>query len=267
MAKRVITAVILTPVVVGLVILGGMWLRLALLLLSLVGLHELFKAVSGKILPVHFAAFLFAILHFLMVVEARQEYMLIALSAFVLSTIALTVMCFNKIKLTDILVTIAGFFYVPFLFSFIYLIRDHNIYFVWLIFISASVSDTVACLVGRVCGRHKMTGSPSPNKSWEGCIGGVIGAAFTGLVYGLVVIRLTDLSQSMIFYAMAIAVMGAVFSQIGDFFASAIKRSVGIKDFGKLLPGHGGVLDRFDSIIAAAPVVYIVMIGIEYLWM
>ena len=259
MAQRVKTSIIVVPIVILVIILGGTWLRLALLALSLRGLYELFRAVSGKILPIHFAAFLFAPLYFFF----GQEHLLVILTSFVLISFALMVIYFQKIELRDCLITVCGFFYVPFMLSFIYLVRDQSIYFAWLIFISAAVSDTCAYFVGIRWGRHKLTGTPSPKKSWEGCIGGVVGAAFVGLIYGLVVARITGVHYPMVI----IAAMAAIFSQLGDLFASAIKRTVEIKDFGRLLPGHGGVLDRFDSIIVAAPVVYIVMKGIEYLWM
>jgi len=262
MSKRLLTALIAAPPAIFILIQGGLWLRITLLLVALRGLYELFRAVSGKQLPVHFAAYIFAPIHFFVVVEGRQEYQLMALSGFFLLTLALSVIFYQKITLKDCLITIGGFFYVPFLLSFLYLVRDHSVYFVWLIFICSSASDTFAYIVGRKWGRHKLVNSPSPGKTWEGCIGGVIGAALVGFIYGQVVQHFTGIDHPMVLNATAISAIGAVFSQFGDLFASAIKRWVGIKDFGRIMPGHGGVVDRLDSIVVTAPVVYMVMIWI-----
>jgi len=246
------------PLVILLVTLGGFWLRVALLGLSLAGLYEFYRALSKKVLAIHFSGYLVAVLYYLLVIGyGSLAYLLVILSAFMLLTFSMLVIFYQKISVQDSLITIGGFFYIPFLLSFIYFVREENIYFVWLIFISASASDTCAYLVGRTLGRHKLMGTPSPGKTWEGCVGGVLGAALVGLLYGHIVGGALS--------AVVISIMGAAFSQFGDLFASAIKRSAGIKDFGRILPGHGGVLDRFDSIIVTAPVVYMVMIGIGYL--
>jgi len=262
MAKRVMTAVIGLPILIVLIALGGIWLRITLLTLSLIGLYEFYQALSKKTLVIHFTGYLFAILYFMVIIEyGVHAYLLVMLSAFILITQAVLIIFYQKIDFKDCLITISGFFYVPFLLSFIYFVRDYNVYFVWLILTSASASDTFAYIIGMKWGRHKLKNTPSPKKSWEGCIGGVVGAALIGFLYGHLVVQFTGINHPMVINAMAVSVMGAIFSQFGDLFASAIKRSVNIKDFGKLLPGHGGVLDRFDSVIVAAPIVYMVMIA------
>ena len=266
--QRVITGIIIAILILVLLVLGGWWLRIALLAVSLLGLYEFFRAFnknSKKISPVHFAAYIFAFAHFLIVIDHGQERIFLVLALFILTVIALTVVFYQKIDINDCLVTIGSFFYVPLLLSFIYIVQAHDLFIAGLIFVSASACDIFAYLVGRRWGRHKLTGTPSSGKSWEGCIGGVVGAALIGLLYSFVVLHFTNVSHPILVYAALIAAMGAIFSQFGDLFASAIKRSVGIKDFGSLLPGHGGVLDRFDSILVSAPMVYIMMIGIE-LW-
>lgn len=262
-----LTVVVGLPILIVIINLGGIWLRAGLLILSLIGLYEFYNALSKKVLAIHFTGYIYTCLYYLLEVGdfGSISYSLTRIAAFILFTIAMLVIFYNKITLNDCLVTISGFFYVTFLLSFIYFVRDHSLYFVWLIFTSASASDTFAFLIGRKWGRHKLTNTPSPGKSWEGCIAGVLGAAFVGFLYGLLVSHFFETQHLTVFNAMAVSVMGAIFSQFGDLFASAIKRSVGIKDFGKILPGHGGVLDRFDSIIVAAPIVYMVMVGMGYL--
>ena len=265
MRKRLLTIVIVAPILVLLIVQGGLWLRLGLLILSLRGLFEFYRALSKRVLPVHFISYFFSVLYYLMIIDYETHALMVTMiSGFVLLTFAMLVVYYQKITLNDCLTTISGFFYITFLLSFIYLVRVNSVYFVWLIFISASASDTFAYMIGRKWGRHKLSGSPSPGKTWEGCIGGVIGAALVGFIYSQIVLYFTGTDHPIVINAMAISVMGAVFAQLGDLFASAVKRSVGIKDFGRILPGHGGVLDRFDSIIVTAPVVYMVIILMGY---
>jgi len=260
MGKRIITTVIGLPVLIFIVYTGGYLLLGALLILSVIGLYEFYHTLSKKILPIHFSGFIFAGLYFYILgVTADITLLLILLPAFILVSMLLLVIFYNKTSFADCIISISGFFYVPFLLSFIFLVREHSIYFVWLIFISASSSDTFAYLIGRKWGKHRLAGSPSPSKTWEGSVGGIAGAGVVGLIYAYLMPYMTILDS------LIITLGAAVFSQVGDLFASAAKRSAGAKDFGKILPGHGGILDRFDSIMVTGPVIYILMIMTERL--
>ena len=116
--------------------------------------------------------------------------------------------------------------------------------------------DTCAYLAGVTMGKHKMAPILSPKKSIEGAIGGVIGAALIGAIYGAAVGSHVDaVSNAPLYFAILCACAGLI-SMVGDLVASAIKRNYEIKDYGKLIPGHGGVLDRFDSVIFTAPIIY-----------
>ena len=117
------------------------------------------------------------------------------------------------------------------------------------IFLSIWANDSFAYLVGSKIGKHKMAPVLSPKKSIEGAVGGVVGAALLGVIYAAAT------QGKMAEYALICAV-GALISMVGDLAASAIKRNQNIKDYGKLIPGHGGILDRFDSVIITAPVIY-----------
>lgn len=130
---------------------------------------------------------------------------------------------------------------------------------VWLILISASGSDTFAYLTGMLMGKHHFS-ELSPKKTIEGCVGGVIGAALLALVYSFVIPNgiLSTVGVNIHVLFACIGAVGSVVSQIGDLAASAVKRNFGIKDYSNLIPGHGGILDRFDSILFVAPVVYYV---------
>ena len=130
----------------------------------------------------------------------------------------------------------------------------------WLIFIGSWGSDTMAYVVGRKLGKTKIAPKLSPKKSLEGLIGGIVGAALIGIIFALIFRTqlLESFSNPILIFGLTGAI-GSVVSQIGDMAASAIKRNKGIKDYGTLIPGHGGILDRFDSVIFIAPIVYFML--------
>jgi phosphatidate cytidylyltransferase len=142
--------------------------------------------------------------------------------------------------------------------SFIYQVREMNngIWLVWIIFIGSWISDTAAYCVGMLIGKHKLSPIVSPKKSIEGSIGGIVGSALVGAIYAICVKSKLDMSFNPIIAFSIISAASSVISQIGDLAASAIKRKHDIKDYGTLIPGHGGILDRFDSVIFTAPIVY-----------
>lgn len=125
-----------------------------------------------------------------------------------------------------------------------------------MIFISSWICDTCAYVVGMLFGKHKLAPVLSPKKSIEGALGGVAGSALVGAVYGYFVVEPAISGQQVTWIFLLISMVGAVISQVGDLAASAIKRNHDIKDYGKLIPGHGGVMDRFDSVIFTAPMIY-----------
>ena len=156
-----------------------------------------------------------------------------------------------------------GIIYVAITFSFIYLIREKNEYgryIIWLVFISSWGSDTFAYCVGMLFGKHKFLPVLSPNKTIEGVIGGIIGAAVLGAIYNYIFLNkfYNNISYSTIRIAIASAI-GAVISMLGDLTASAIKRDYDVKDYGNIIPGHGGILDRFDSVIFTAPALFFLL--------
>ncbi len=174
---------------------------------------------------------------------------------------------FPKYQAHQVMAAFFGFFYGPVCLSFVYLTRELGreisgeravigLYIVWLILISSWGCDTCAYCVGILIGKHKMSPVLSPKKSVEGAVGGVLGAAALGALYGWMVMdRLKEEQRLILFFALICGV-GALISMVGDLAASAIKRNADIKDYGKLIPGHGGVMDRFDSVIFTAPVIY-----------
>jgi len=168
---------------------------------------------------------------------------------------------FSNMKTTieDILITLFGMIYVVFFLCFIPLLygKVNGKYLIWFILIAAWGTDTCAYFVGCKFGKHKFS-HISPKKSIEGCIGGTVGSMILALSYAFALNKLVGLQISYI-YIVPIAFALSILSQIGDLSASSIKRTVGIKDFGNLIPGHGGMLDRIDSIIFIAPFAYFLL--------
>ena len=168
---------------------------------------------------------------------------------------AVYVFAFPKYDTKEVMTVFFGVVYIPVMLSFIYLTRmlQGGFYLVWLIFLSSWGCDTFAYCTGMLLGRHKLAPVLSPKKSVEGAIGGIAGAALLGVLYGVLT------KGNIPIYALICAV-GAAASQVGDLAASAVKRQHNIKDYGHLIPGHGGILDRFDSVIVTAPMIYILAV-------
>ena len=177
---------------------------------------------------------------------------------------AIYVFSFPRFTFEKVSYAIVGALYTPLFVTSIYLIRNHSDgrFLFWLVFISSWICDTCAYLVGCSIGKHKLAPVLSPKKSIEGAIGGVLGSVIVAFVFGYFVqYKLFGGTNNVIQY-MIICFFGAIISQVGDLFASAIKRNNDIKDYGTLIPGHGGILDRFDSVIFVAPIIYILALAL-----
>ena len=149
--------------------------------------------------------------------------------------------------------------YGPFLLSFVSLTRNAEMgaVTVWIIFISSSVCDVGAYCVGVLFGKHKLAPVLSPKKTIEGAVGGVVTAALGGYLYALWAVYSGSIGQEAYLLFPVFCGICSVFSMVGDLAASAIKRDHIIKDYGSLIPGHGGIMDRFDSVLFTAPATYI----------
>ncbi len=151
-----------------------------------------------------------------------------------------------------------GVFYVAVMLSYVYQIRmlERGAYIVWLVFLCSWGCDTCAYCVGVLFGKHKMSPKLSPKKSVEGAVGGVVGSVLLTFLYVWIFRSAMDVTLNEAVILSAISGVGALISMVGDLTASAIKRNYEIKDYGNLIPGHGGILDRFDSVIFTAPIIY-----------
>jgi len=151
--------------------------------------------------------------------------------------------------------TIAGILYVGWLLSYLVALRlDAGRNWVFFALFTTFGSDTLAFFIGRALGRHRLAPSISPNKSWEGAIGGVFGAIIVSLLFVLPTPLSLPLSYGQ---AVILALLVSVFGQFGDLAESLLKRNLGVKESGKMIPGHGGFLDRMDSVVFAGIVVYL----------
>lgn len=166
------------------------------------------------------------------------------------------VFSYPKYNIADISITICGILYIVFMFLFIVLTRGlkDGAFFTWIIFIGAWSTDTFAYFGGVTLGKKKLIPDVSPNKTVEGSISGIIGAVAALCLYGFLVGK--NISYVPYFHYIIMGILCGIISQVGDLTASAIKRYTKIKDYGNIIPGHGGVLDRFDSVLFIAPIVY-----------
>lgn len=255
---RLISSIILMAITLAMVILGGNYLFAALFIVSIIGMTELFRVVNiHRSLP-GILAYAAGAVYYVLIYQELQSYQLLLVIAFLMLLMFAYVLSFPKFKTDQIAIAFFGLFYVSVMLSYIYQVRvlqDGEI-LVWLIFIGAWGSDTFAYCTGMLIGRHKAFPKLSPKKSAEGCFGGVIGAALLGFLFAVIFQEKVQGIENVRLSFTIIGAASSVISQLGDLAASAIKRDHAIKDYGTLIPGHGGILDRFDSIIFTAPIVY-----------
>lgn len=260
---RLISGILLIIIALITLITGGSLLYLVLLAVSLIGMAELYKVFSMEKQPPAVVGYLFALiyyglLYFLPVLPGEKlNWFMMVFMGYLICQMAVLVFTYPKYNTQQIMAAFFGMFYVAVMLSYIYQTRilPGGIFTVWLVFICAWGCDTCAYCVGMLIGKHRMAPVLSPKKSVEGGIGGILGAALIGVLYALAINQWGSAGVSPAEFALIGAVGGAI-SQIGDLAASAIKRFHGIKDYGKLIPGHGGILDRFDSVIFTAPIIY-----------
>lgn len=242
------------------IIPGGWVLWATALAVSLIGLGELYRAAGvpvGKDGALSLAGFLLTFLYYGLLALRLESYSTLFLVLALAVLLAVYVFTFPRYRSEQVMAAFFGIVYVSVLLSYIYQTRNlpDGRFVVWLIFLCSWGCDTCAYCVGVLIGKHKMSPVLSPKKSVEGAVGGVLGAALLGALYAFAVGRFLQIGQPVLEFSV-ICAAGALLSMVGDLAASAIKRNHEIKDYGTLIPGHGGILDRFDSVIFTAPVIY-----------
>jgi phosphatidate cytidylyltransferase len=264
--ERTISSVILVICALASILPGGIILAVVLFAISIIGFMELTKACKVRenksvnaleIMGIALITAYYVITYFTQDTTYMTMVIIMALIAFMF----VYVFGFPRFQANQVMDAYFSFVYCPVMLSFIFLTRqlENGIYLVWMIFISSWISDTCAYVAGVMFGKHKLAPVLSPKKSIEGSIGGIVGAAIVGAVFGAYLDSALGLSDFTVVLAI-VGGVGSVISQVGDLAASAIKRNHNIKDYGKFIPGHGGIMDRFDSVIFTAPITYFLII-------
>lgn len=238
--------------------------------------YEVMKVAGVTFRPLHITAIVFAVLFPALIIYVPQLWA-IALGAFVilLTFVILTVANNQKIRFTDLTVAVYATLVIPAAFASICLVADlyklfpqvdkyESFFMTFTAIAAALLNDVFAYFVGSAIGKHKMTPVLSPHKSWEGAVGGVL--IDTGVMLLFLLLFVKVFAKKAFFlpvWAYAILVLcTAVLSIFGDLIASFIKRNYDVKDYSNLIPGHGGIMDRFDSVLLASPTVLAVSVVI-----
>jgi phosphatidate cytidylyltransferase len=261
--SRILVAVAGLPLVLGVVYLGGWWLFGLVLPVALIGLHE-FAAMTRRLRPLVLACYVGAVAMLLGTKLGGLPWllgglMLTMLTAFVLYGLAST----RQPATVSIGSTVLGAAWVGLGLAHVLLLRDlpaDGRLAVLTVLLAVFAADTLAYFVGRLVGRHKLAPTLSPGKTWEGFVAGTV-AAVAVAFFALYEDRDTFLS---IPQALALGAAVALAGALGDLFESALKRDMGVKDTGRLLGGHGGVLDRIDAHLFAAPAAFYVILACGY---
>ena len=260
--KRTISWVALAIVLCPIIYYGGLLLVALSLAISFGGINEFCNGWHQKDVhpskPICFVMTIILFLANILPYSYNTEESYLSSAWLFLSLVAsfIYALSINKEKACESgMMTIIALLYIPFLAQYLVFMDEEYHPFIWIVFISAFGCDTFAYVTGSILKwlkikTHKMAPKISPNKTIEGLIGGLVASGFLCLLFGHFFMK--DIQIICLF----VGLMGGIAGVLGDLIASAFKRKMGIKDFGNLIPGHGGILDRFDSVLLVAPTVY-----------
>ena len=302
MLVRSISGAVIVVVMMALIWAGGIVTTVGLGVISCIAYTELLAAtgvreagtkkpcifdVTGILVILGYYALIYRLKikePFVYMDQRRTEFLMLVVVLYLALLMSIFVFTYPKYKARQIICSFFSFVYGPVMISFALMTRlllgEKDIVFgcfgkgyafynlgffaVWMIFIAAWGSDTCAYFVGVLFGKHRVTPRLSPKKSLEGYIGGVTGAGLLGLLYGAILMWTGHISSDLLWCFALLGVCGSFFGLVGDLAASAIKRDFEIKDYGNCIPGHGGIMDRFDSVIFTAPMIYLLSITVLY---
>lgn len=262
MKKRIISAAVAVLLVFAVLYLDGILpFRVTNYVLAgiiLVGLYEVFKPFGFiKRLPLAILGFAFG-LSLAFGNLGSADFIKSVICFYMLLMFILAVFYHKTIKFSDISILLFTTIYISLSFAHVRLLKegDYGNFMIFVILIGAFMTDSGAYFFGRFFGKHKLLPDISPNKTVEGAIGGILTTLISFAVFGLVVTHYFAPVQPNWWRLMLMGFLSAVAAQFGDLSASMIKRELNLKDYGEIMPGHGGILDRTDSLIFVAPVVY-----------
>ena len=244
---------------------GGVVTTGILTIVSIVGIWEYLRIYSMEKSSFAFVNYIFTVVFYIFIYLQKINFLFPICIVMLMIVLAIYVFHFPKYKDYDVAKVLFSFIYVTVLMSFILRLRnmEFGLYLTFYLLIASWGNDVCAYLVGRTIGKHKLSPKVSPNKSVEGFIGGIIGAFVIGMLYTMAFIDMLPFTSA--FWGGVVSAIAAIPSVIGDLAASAIKRNHDIKDYSHLIPGHGGILDRFDSVIYIAPIIYWLVEIISYI--
>lgn len=258
MKTRVWTGVVGIPLLVIILYSGGMVLAIGVSLLAFAGILEYCGAINRLVHP-KINIIVMVVLSVILMVTIKLDYYFLMP---VLLVEFIAIFCFEilsgNVGIQRGSATLLGLIYIPIMFGHLFLFETVNkgIYYMWMIFVIAFSTDTAAYFVGKSMGHRKIAPRISPKKTIAGSVGGLIAAALSTILYGSILGSYFNFILPWYLY-LIVGIFGSIAGQCGDLTASMIKRKAKIKDYGSILPGHGGVLDRFDSILFIIPLIYI----------
>lgn len=264
MIKRIVTSIVAFCVLLPVLIFSEtMVFPIAIAVCAAIGCYEMFSCIGLKkniilTFPVYIAAFCMPILKRLITTNGFVKLALCISGIIILYMMGVAVFQNKTVSVTDVGLSFTACFYIVAAFVGIVYLHDnveYGKYIYLLTFICAWTTDTFAYFTGRFLGKHKLIPEVSPKKTVEGAVGGIVFCVAATVIFGAVIVNFFNPTGSIKANYLILAVSGvfiSVVSQLGDLIMSLIKRHYGIKDYGKIFPGHGGILDRFDSVIAVS---------------
>lgn len=264
MKKRVISAIVFVLIWIAILVIDNrMFDTLFVISISVLAMYEYIRAFKGiGYKPISWISYLgcLSIIFCSGIISKEYSIMLIKILLPLSLIGAFSYIIFTSVKRTmrDLEITLLGLLYIPFTFAFMKLILglQYGRFYILFVFCGAFISDTFAYLIGSKFGKTKLAPDISPNKTVEGSIGGIVGVLIAFTILAFVGKYSLNINVNIVYW-LFVALVASVAGQFGDLTASSIKRHCKIKDFGNIMPGHGGVLDRFDSLMFVAPIVYI----------
>lgn len=263
--KRILTALVGIPIAVYIISSGGWLFALTVTLLAILAWHEYYSMFKHKQICAHYWLGLAGIL----LLQGcswlgNSQETLLVIFAIVIIALTKAVIGSKKVTVADSVFTVFGIMYIGLAFSYFLLLRfiespipfvtpfgtiAAGVIFLWLAFVGTWANDTFAFFVGSSLGKRKLCPTVSPGKTVEGALGGLMGSILVAILFGQIL-------HLKIVHSLLLGMLIGVTAPLGDLAESILKRYTGVKDSGRLLPGHGGVLDRFDSVMFTVPVVY-----------
>lgn len=258
MLQRVLTGAVIAIVVLAILFSNAAVTGAFVALLALIAQYEFLKVVGIGERPVLLGAnIIFSIIFALVVFIGKNVWLPAIAATYVVLLFAIMLFDHENTEFNHISLCVFSLVYITASMLHIVTVRQLNLgnLYIFLIFIGAFATDTCAYFVGVLFGKHKLCPKVSPKKTIEGAVGGEVGTVLLMLAFGYVAGRINNFDVNYLNLAI-LGVLSGLFSQLGDLTASIIKRQFNVKDYGHVLPGHGGVMDRLDSIILMAPLVY-----------